>query len=209
MLRFLRAFLIAGLIASPSMAGKFNLGRAALPTEVAAWNIDVRPDGQGLPAGSGSVIQGEALFAEQCADCHGDFGEAVGRWPALAGGNDTLADERPVKTIGSYWPYLSTAWDYINRAMPYGDAQSLSADEVYQLVAYILYLNDEVDEDFVLSQENFADFTMPNAGSFRLDDRDQAEYPAFGLVACMTDCKASVQVIKRAIKDSSTTAASQ
>jgi len=209
MLKFLRTFLIAGLIAAPAMAEKFNLGRAALPTEVAAWNIDVRPDGQGMPAGSGSVIEGEALFTEQCAACHGDFGEAVGRWPALAGGNDTLADERPVKTIGSYWPYLSTAWDYINRAMPYGDAQSLSADEVYQLVAYILYLNDEVEEDFVLSQGNFADFTMPNADSFRLDDRDQAEYLAFGLAACMTDCKASVQITKRAIKDSSAAAAAE
>jgi len=191
------------------MAERFNLGRAALSAEVAAWNIDVRPDGQGLPAGSGSVIQGEALFTEQCAACHGDFGEAVGRWPALAGGNDTLADERPVKTIGSYWPYLSTAWDYINRAMPYGDAQSLSADEVYQLVAYILYLNDEVEEDFVLSQENLAGFTMPNTDSFRLDDRDQVEYPAFGRAACMTDCKASVQITKRAIKDSSTGAAAE
>ncbi len=209
MSRFLKTLLIAGLLASPAAAGKLNLGRAALPAEVAAWNIDVRPDGQGLPAGSGSVIDGEELFTDQCAACHGDFGEAVGRWPALAGGHDTLAEERPVKTIGSYWPYLSTAYDYIFRAMPYGDAQSLTPDEVYQLVAYILYLNDAVDEDFILNKENFTSIALPNTGSFRLDDRDNTEYPAFSRGVCMTDCKPSVQITGRAIKDTASNTESE
>ena len=209
MSRFLKTFLIAGLLAAPATAGKLNLGRAALPTEVAAWDIDVRPDGLGLPAGSGSVTDGEELFADQCAACHGDFGEAVGRWPALAGGHETLAEERPVKTIGSYWPYLSTAYDYIFRAMPYGDAQSLTPDEVYQLVAYILYLNDAVDEGFILTKENFTGVAMPNIDSFRLDDRATTEYPAFSQEACMTDCKPSVQITGRAIKDNASNANSE
>jgi len=201
MSRFLRTLIVAGLLASSVSAGQLNLGRAALPDEVAAWNIDVRADGQGLPAGSGSVADGEALFTEQCAACHGDFGEAVGRWPALAGGNGTLAEERPVKTIGSFWPYLSTAYDYIYRAMPYGNAQSLTPDETYQLVAYILYLNDMVDEGFVLSRENFTGIEMANTDNFRLDDRSNAEYPTFKKAACMKDCKPIVQITKRAVRE--------
>lgn len=200
MLRFLKILILASLIATPIMAGQYNLGRAAHPDEVVAWDIDVRPDGVGLPQGSGSVTDGEELFTEQCAACHGDFGEAVGRWPALAGGNDTLAEERPVKTIGSFWPYLSTAYDYIYRTMPYGNAQSLTPDQVYQLVAYILYLNDMVKEDFVLSHENFTSIKMENTASFRLDDRATAEYPTFMQQPCMSSCKAAAQVTKRAVR---------
>ncbi|WP_329610507.1 c-type cytochrome [Jiella pelagia] len=121
----------------------------ATPDEVAAWDIDVRPDGKGLPVGKGTVSEGEAIFAEQCASCHGDFGEGRDRWPQLAGGFDTLTRDRPVKTVGSYWPYLSTVYDYVHRAMPFGNARSLSNDDVYALTAYVLYLNDiETDEDF-------------------------------------------------------------
>ena len=97
----------------------YPLGRPALVEEVAIWDIDIRPDGQGLPEGSGDVWTGEEIFVAQCAACHGDFGEAVGRWPVLAGGHDTLNEDDPVKTIGSYWPYLSTVYDYINRCLLY------------------------------------------------------------------------------------------
>src|SRR5512138_31418 len=111
--------------------GVFHLGRAATPEEVAAWDIDVRPDGAGLPEGRGTVAEGEAIFTDACAVCHGDFGEGRDRWPVLAGGYDTLKAERPEKTIGSFWPYLSTVYDYVRRAMPFGDARSLSDDDIY------------------------------------------------------------------------------
>ena len=91
------------------------------------------------------------MFVDRCASCHGEFAEGADNWPVLAGGFDTLADEDPVKTVGSYWPHLSTAWDYISRSMPFGEAGTLTADETYAIVAYILYSNDLVDDDFELS----------------------------------------------------------
>ncbi len=103
-----------------------GIGREAKPEEIAGWDIDIRPDGQGLPPGKGTVKQGEALYMQQCAACHGEFGESAGRWPILAGGAGTLASHDPVKSIGSYWPYASTVIDYIRRAMPFGNAQSLT-----------------------------------------------------------------------------------
>lgn len=193
MLKSLSVFL--AVFAAPALA---DIGRIASNDEVAAWNIDVRPDGLGLPSGAGSVAQGEVVFSDNCASCHGDFGEGVGRYPALAGGFETLTDTRPVKTVGSYWPYLSTVWDYVHRAMPYGDAQSLSDDEVYAVTAYILYLNDFVDdEDFVLSRENLAEIVLPNAVNFYEDDREAVEIPQFTGEPCMSDCKAVVAITSR------------
>ncbi|NNE81421.1 MAG: c-type cytochrome [Silicimonas sp.] len=198
MSKFLKVAFVFSCLSGTAFAGDFNLGRPATPEEIAAWDIDVRPDGLGLPEGSGDVFTGEEVFAERCAVCHGDFGEAVGRWPVLAGGQDSLTDDRPVKSIGSYWPYLSTVWDYVHRAMPFGNAQSLSDDEVYAITAYILYLNDLVDEDFELSHENFADVTLPNESNFYLDDRGEVELAAFGEEPCMENCKDSVEITMRA-----------
>jgi len=176
-------------VSSLRSGGRFGLGRVATPAEIAAWDIDIRPDGAGLPEGSGTVAQGEELFADQCAVCHGDFGEGVGRWPILAGGHDTLQEERPEKTIGSYWPYLSTVYDYVRRAMPYGDARSLSDDDVYALTAYLLYLNDLVDdEDFELSKDNFLEVRLPNEANFMADDRDVEPHYAKTGDPCMSDC---------------------
>ena len=170
--------------------GVFHLGRKALPDEVEAWNIDIRPDGSGLPVGRGTVAQGEVIYTETCAVCHGVFGEGEGRWPVLAGGQGTLEDDRPEKTIGSYWPYLSTVYDYIHRAMPFGNAHSLSDDDVYALTAYLLYLNDIVDdEDFELSKANFADVRLPNEDNFVEDDRAQEPHYANKAEPCMKDCK--------------------
>lgn len=198
MLKFPKFVALTLLLATPAVAQEYGLGRVATPEEIAAWDIDVRPDGMGLPEGSGTVIDGEEVFAERCAVCHGDFGEAVGRWPVLAGGFGTLDSEDPVKTIGSYWPYLSTVFDYVNRAMPFGDAQSLTADEVYAITAYLLYVNDIVeDEDFELNHENFTDIRLENEDNFYMDDRAETELVVF-TEACMTDCKAEAEITKRA-----------
>ncbi len=199
MLKYLRASAAICLLASPVFAEGFGLGRPALPEEIAAWDLDVSPDGTGLPPGSGDVLTGEEVFADQCAACHGDFAEGVDNWPKLAGGWDTLADEDPLKTVGSYWPHLSTAWDYVNRSMPFGAAQTLEPDDVYAIVAYILYSNDLVDEDFVLSQDNLAEFGMPNADGFIVDDRIETEFSRWVGEPCMTDCKDTVEVTMRAM----------
>jgi cytochrome c len=199
MSKFLKAFLAALLLGAPVAAQELGLGRAALPEEVAAWDIDVRPDGLGLPPGRGDVLTGEEIFSERCAVCHGDFGEAVGRWPVLAGGHQTLIDEYPVKTIGSYWPYLSTVWDYVNRAMPFGAAQTLTDDEIYAVVAYLLFVNDIIeDEEFELNQQNFTSIKLPNEGNFYFDDRDTREIPQFSGQACMENCKESVEITRHA-----------
>jgi cytochrome c len=186
------------MAATPALAGKLNLGREALPEEIAAWDIDVRPDGTGLPEGRGTVARGTEIFDERCASCHGEFGEGAGRWPELAGGRGTLKSEDPVKTIGSYWPYLSSAFDYVHRAMPFGDAQSLAPDDTYALVAYLLYLNDIVtDESFELSKENFTSIKLPNEVNFFDDPRPDAKNIRDG-EPCMTDCKATVEITRRA-----------
>ena len=199
MSRFLKATAM-GLILAGGLAeaGQLGLGRPATEAEIAAWDIDIRPDGAGLPEGRGDVFTGEELFAEQCAACHGDFGEGVDRWPVLAGGEGTLASDDPVKTVGSYWPYLSTVWDYVHRAMPFGNAQSLTDDEVYAITAYILYANDLVDDDFELSHENFAETRLPNEANFVMDDR--TESPVFApREVCMTGCKDEVEITARAM----------
>ena len=188
------AALILALAAVPAFAGKFNLGHEVTPEQIAGWDIDVRPDGTGLPEGSGTVSTGEEVFLEKCAACHGDFAEGVDRWPVLAGGIGTLKSDNPVKTLGSYWPYLSTGYDYINRTMPFGDAQSLEPDEVYALLAYILYMNDVVkDEDFELSKSNFLDVEMPNADGFIDDNRPDTPTLADG-EPCMENCKQDVRI---------------
>ncbi|MEO0976499.1 MAG: c-type cytochrome [Pseudomonadota bacterium] len=183
---------------APESGDKFGLGRTAKPEEIAAWDVDVLPDGRGLPEGKGDAYWGEEVFAEKCASCHGDFAEGVDNWPVLAGGFDTLGDKDPVKTVGSYWPYLSTVFDYVHRSMPFGEAQTLTADETYAIVAYILYSNDLVDDDFELSHENFAAFEMYNKGGFVIDDRPALEYAKWRAEPCMENCKPSVKITMRA-----------
>ena len=160
------------------------MGSPATPEQIAGWDIDVRPDGVGLPPGSGSVAQGESLYDARCASCHGTFGEGRDRWPVLAGGFDTLTEDRPEKTVGSYWPYATTLWDYLHRAMPFFQPQSLTDDETYAITAYVLYLNEIVDSDFVLTQDNLAEIEMPNRSGFFRDPR-----PDVRMLACMRDCK--------------------
>ena len=162
---------IALAVSGAVSAGPLGIGSTATPEMIAGWDIDIRPDGTGLPAGEGSVAEGEGLYEAKCASCHGLFGEGAGRWPVLAGGEGTLDTAHPEKTVGSYWPYASTLWDYIHRAMPYPAPQSLTDDEVYSISAYVLYLNDIVDDDFVANKETFAQVKMPNEPNFYIDDR--------------------------------------
>ena len=197
-LKFVSYIIFLCSIYSISYSQTLGLGRAATNNEVSAWDIDIRPDGKGLPVGSGSVIIGEELYTDNCSSCHGDFGEGIDRWPELAGGFDTLDSEDPVKTVGSYWPYLSTVWDYVHRAMPFGNAQSLNNDEVYAITAYILYLNDLVDEDFELSHVNFEEIKLPNEENFYLDNRENLENTTYNN-RCMKNCKKDAMITKRAV----------
>lgn len=197
--RLLLGATLAMAVLIPAIAQtKTGLGRPALPEEIQAWDIDVRADGVGLPPGKGSVKEGEALFLERCAACHGEFAEGVGRWPVLAGGQGTMKDDRPEKTIGSFWPDLSTAFDYIRRAMPYGNAQSLTANETYAIVAFLLNMNNLVAEDFVLSRENFLTVKLPNAPSFFDDDRETAERHFWNRTPCLSNCKPDTRITGRA-----------
>lgn len=179
---------VLALIAAPALADPLGLGRPALPEEIAAWDVAVLPDGTGLPPGAGDVDEGDELFSFMCAHCHGDFAEGLDSWPPLSGGEGTLTDRRPVKTIGSYWPYLSTVWDYVHRSMPFGSAQMLDADDAYAITAFLLYSNGLVDDDFELTHENFAEIVLPNVDGFYVDDRPETEYPLFSGEPCMADC---------------------
>lgn len=142
-----------------------GFGRTPTPAEVKAWNIDVLPDGTGLPEGKGSVAQGRKLFAENCAACHG-AGGVGGSNDRLVGGAGSLASAHPIKTVGSYWPYATTLYDYIHRAMPYQAPGSLSDSDYYALAAYLLNANGVVPENTVLDRRSLPKVRMPNRDGF-------------------------------------------
>ena len=175
----------------------FNLGKIATAEEVAGWDIDVRPDGLGAPVGMGNAIDGEEVYADLCAACHGDFGEGVDRWPELVGGEGSLGTHDPLKTTGSYWPYASTLYDYVYRAMPFGESQSLSYDETYQIVAFLLYMNDIIEDDFDVSHENLGTIEMPNRDGFLMPDPRPDAQPV-SAKPCMNNCNVATSIIGRA-----------
>jgi S-disulfanyl-L-cysteine oxidoreductase SoxD len=148
-----------GLAQSP------NLGRPAAPEEIAAWDISIGPDGAGLPSGSGTPRQGEAVYIAKCLACHGEKGAGKPN-DVLVGGRGTLADQAPLKTVGSFWPYGTTLFDYVRRAMPLNESKSLSNDEVYAVVAYLLRLNDIIGDNDTISAETLPKISMPNAEGF-------------------------------------------
>jgi S-disulfanyl-L-cysteine oxidoreductase SoxD len=147
-----------------------RIGTPISATDIEAWNIDVAPDGRGLPAGSGDVATGAHIFAAKCAACHGAKGEGLIGDP-LVGGRGTLTAANPKRTVGSYWPYATTLFDYIRRAMPYNAPQSLSADEVYAVSAWILNQNGIVPADARLDAHSLAAIRMPNRDGFVPDPR--------------------------------------
>jgi S-disulfanyl-L-cysteine oxidoreductase SoxD len=149
------------LAAGVALAGEYGLGRAATPGEIAAWNIDVSPDGAGLPSGAGSVSEGKAIFAARCATCHGDHGQG-GPMDRLAGGIGTISSKKPVKTVGSFWPYATTLFDFVRRAMPFDAPQSLTPDETYAVCAYVLFLNGLLPGEATLDAQSLPRIVMPN-----------------------------------------------
>lgn len=164
----------------------YGIGETATKAEIAAWNDDVNGlTGKGLPPGSGSVAQGQALYEEKCAVCHGDFGEGAGRYPVLAGGQGSLTSARPIKTVGSYWPYAPTLFDYVRRAMPFNAPGSLTNHQVYAIVAYVLNLNNIVPSNAVLDAKTLAAIKMPNRNGFI----NEHLKPDVHAVACMHNCK--------------------
>ena len=177
---------------------KYNIGEIASKEEVAGWDIDVRPDGFGAPKGSGKAMQGEEIYVNRCAACHGDFGEGVDRWPVLVGGDGTLASHDPEKTTGSYWPYASTIFDYVYRSMPFGEAQTLTHDDTYKIVAYLLNMNDIIDDEFVLSDKNIGNIKMPNAKGFLLPDPRPDVKKYKNGQPCMKNCNVSLKIIGKA-----------
>ena len=178
---------LAGALAAGSASAqhaRLGIGTPATPSQIAGWNIDVRPDGAGLPPGQGTVASGEKIYAEQCAACHGEKGQnpAAG-FDRLAGGKGSLATPKPIQTIGSFWPYATTVFDYVNRAMPFTAPQSLTPDEVYSVVAYLLYINDIVPRDAVMNAQALPKVKMPNADGFIADGRPDTED-----LKCRSDC---------------------
>lgn len=148
----------------------YGLGQPATDQDIQQWNIDVAPTGEGLPPGRGSVKQGAIIFAARCASCHGPTGQE-GPMDRLVGGVGTLGSQKPVKTIGSYWPYATTLYDYVRRAMPFSAPQSLSPDEVYSLVAWLLHQNGILADDSILDAQSLAAIRMPNRNGFVPDPR--------------------------------------
>ena len=149
---------------------KFGVGRPPTPEEIRNLGSAIAPDGAGLPAGSGTVAEGRALFAAQCARCHGPTGEGdIGA--RLVGGQGTLRTPRPLKTVGSFWPYATTLWDYINRAMPFDKPGLLKPPEVYAAAAYVLNLNGIITDNDVMDAASLPNVRMPNRDGFVADPR--------------------------------------
>jgi cytochrome c len=191
--------LLQGVLAADATgatpARRFGFGTPASAEQIAGWDIDVRPDGRGLPPGRGSVAQGQDIYDAKCASCHGTFGES-NDYIAIAGGVGTLATAQPMRSTGSKLNYATTLFDYIRRAMPFPDPKSLTDDEVYALTAYVLNLNDILPADAVLDAKSILAVKMPNRDGFttahgfmRRDGK-----PDTHNVPCMRDCISEVKL---------------
>jgi S-disulfanyl-L-cysteine oxidoreductase SoxD len=190
-----RSAMLAALLAIPTSApnaagtARFGFGVEPSPAQIAAWDIDVRPDGRGLPPGKGSVAQGQDVYDAKCANCHGTFGES-NDYMQIAGGVGSLSGSQPIRTTGSKLNHATTLWDYINRAMPFQAPKTLTADEVYALTAYVLHLNDILPADGSLDQISILAVQMPNRAGFTTAHGfgSVRGTPDTKNVACMRDC---------------------
>ncbi len=167
--------LVLGLLLIPpgiSMAeeARYGFGQPATEADIKAWNIDITPTGEGLPPGRGTVQEGGVVYANKCAACHGPTG-TEGPKDRLVGGQGSLTTNQPIKTIGSYWPYATTLYDYIHRAMPLNAPQSLVPDEVYSVVAWLLHQNGIIPATMVIDGQTLPTVKMPNRDGFVPDPR--------------------------------------
>ncbi|MGZ9075748.1 MAG: c-type cytochrome [Burkholderiaceae bacterium] len=207
LLSVLCAFVLTAvtLSAGAQQSTRYGLGRAPTPQEVAAWDIDVRPDGHGLKAGKGTVAQGQKIYDAQCASCHGTFGES-NRYMPIAGGvrkgdletgrASMLLQSDGMRTLGTKLNYATTLWDYIFRAMPWANPQSLSVDETYAVTAYVLHLNEIVPADYELNEKTLPSVKMPNRNGFTTAHglgKVQGRPDAQGSL-CMKDCVKAVTI---------------
>ena len=166
----LSAILLAAAATLSAQSPRYGVGRPPSPEEMRNLESAIAPDGTGLPPGSGTVAAGRELFEAQCARCHGPAGDG-GVGARLVGGQGTLATPRPLRTVGSFWPYATTLWDYVNRAMPFDRPGLLSAPEVYAAVAFVLNLNGIIDEKQVMDATTLPRVKMPNRDGFVADHR--------------------------------------
>jgi S-disulfanyl-L-cysteine oxidoreductase SoxD len=172
----LLALAAAASLAHAETQSHYGIGRTATDAEIAGWNIDIGRNGENLPPGSGTVSHGQEVFAQQCAACHGEKGEG-GVGDRLVGGQGTVATPKPIKTVGSYWPYAPTLFDYIRRAMPQSAPQSLSNEDVYAVSAYILNMNGLLPADATLDAKTLSAIKMPNRDMFTGDPRPDVKNP--------------------------------
>lgn len=166
------ACLTAFAVALSGQTKQFQLGHTPTPAELQHWDITVLPDGTGLPPGSGTAIEGERVYQDKCASCHGDSGQGNEPLGArLVGGFGTLKSDNPILTVGSYWPYATTVWDYIHRAMPYPQPGTLSANETYALTAFLLWKNGIIKQNQIINGHTLPKVKMPNRDGFVPDPR--------------------------------------
>lgn len=152
-------------------AKRYDLGRPAAAADYVKHEYLVGPKGTGLPKGHGNALEGRKIYTQSCAACHGLHGEGTNDYPPLVGGQGTLKTDKPFPTVGSYWPYATTVWDYIHRAMPYTAPGTLTPDEVYAVTAYLLNMNGIVPENFELNERTLPEVKMPNRDGFVPDPR--------------------------------------
>src|SRR5467141_3092816 len=166
--RLVAVALVSIVFASTALAEGPGLGRLAAPDEIASWDISIGPDGAGLPPGRGTPKEGEAVYAEKCVACHGEKGAGKPNDQLVGGRGSLSGDQAPIKTVGSFWPYATTLFDYVRRAMPLGAPKSLSDDEVYAVAAYVLQLNGIIGEADVMDAHTLPKVQMPNRDGFIL-----------------------------------------
>ncbi|HEV2200909.1 MAG TPA: cytochrome c [Bryobacteraceae bacterium] len=163
-----------GVFAGQNSATAQNarIGKPATEAQIRAVDLTVFPDGTGLPIGKGTAAKGKDLYKDKCAVCHNDKGEGrENQYPALVGGIGTITSSKPIRTVGSYWPYATTIFDYVRRAMPYDHPGSLQTDEIYSVVAFVLNLNGIIAENDEINEKTLPKVKMPNAGNFVPDAR--------------------------------------